>query len=482
LKHNLDNELMSNRAKEHWTEQEDVTLRDYVEGGCDWEEVSKMFHGRRTPQACRQQWRRLQEKLTASEQERAVTRDRLGPPSVIDYEPSLLDDEDDATADYYSSNNAGSVGFGTAVARSTGTGTGSSTASTDSTAGGFGAPAAAAVSARKRGQQPTDSNTQEGLLACMFLNLEKKVTNLEKKVTNLETPLLVQRQPVARRVTKKWTEQEDAILEENVLKHSTQDPIPLNTFPTVLPGRTPHACRHHWRRLQAKRAEQERADIDNYAPSLLDEDDDDNDDEDEESCLLNNSNQEGDAAADYSNAGSVGFGTAVASSTGTGSSTAITDSTVGGFGAPEGAEASEKDSFVFGESSSSSLFTVPSSTTPGTVSFGFGKNNSSTTNATSNAALTASSGTTPDSKTTPSMVLPDEVVLLANGEEQELNLHEARCKTFKLVPDVADDDPDDTEGQTSSTMTTPKETAPPSVPSSNSFQVGWGWGLFGGKK
>ena len=71
------------------------------------------------------------------------------------------------------------------------------------------------------------------------------------------------------------------------------------------------------------------------------------------------------------------------------------------------------------------------------------------------------------------MVLPDQVEL-ANGEEQELNLHEARCKTFKWVPDVLDEDPDDTEGRPSSstTTTTPKEAAPPSVPSSNSFQVG----------
>jgi Myb-like DNA-binding domain len=49
---------MSNRAKKHWTEQEDAIL--------GWEEISKMLPGR-TPQDCRDQWIRLQEKRTEQE-------------------------------------------------------------------------------------------------------------------------------------------------------------------------------------------------------------------------------------------------------------------------------------------------------------------------------------------------------------------------------------------------------------------------------
>ena len=188
-------------------------------------------------------------------------------------------------------------------------------------------------------------------------------------------------------------------------------------------------------------------------------------------AAANSSNNEKNVVAGGFGAGFAGFGTAIAG-TGTGTS-ASTDTTVGGFGAAAAAAASNKDSFVFGKSSSTSLFTVPSSAAPGSggssmFSFGFGK--TSSTAATSNATSTGSANTS-DSKTTPSMVLPDQVEL-ANGEEQELNLHEARCKTYKWVPDVADDDADDNDGQTSSSTTTPKEAAPPSVPSSNSFQVG----------
>jgi NUP50 (Nucleoporin 50 kDa)/RanBP1 domain len=164
-----------------------------------------------------------------------------------------------------------------------------------------------------------------------------------------------------------------------------------------------------------------------------------------------------------------GSGFAVAANpTGAGASTSTTGTTAtsfGGFGAAAASSSNQSsNNFVFGKSMSSttSLFAIPPSSSS-MFSFGFSKTNIATptvaTDDNDSSSPIAMAAAT--SKATPTLVLPEHVEL-ANGEEQELNLHEARCKTFKWVE--ADET---TSATTSSSTTTTTATTASSNNSSN---------------